>query len=173
MFRFSCIFLIFFTPTHAKTNEMYGEITHQCVLDIVQKFSLVKQDTVVDLGSGNGNACFYFSPFVEKCIGYEIVHERYQKSIENNNTTNTEFYWKDFTTLDTIEASVLFTHSTMFDKHLLQNASDLIHRSPTIRIVFSQKALPNMGNRERFNCKFSWSGHVNTEIYVYRPHEEL
>lgn len=158
-------FILLFVCIHA-SDTTYGTITPQCLDDIITTFDLNREDRVVDLGSGIGNVCTYLSPYVKKCSGYEIVKDRYDQSVQMKRP-NTDFFLKDFTSLEMFDFEVVFMHSTMFSNILIEKTRNILLRSSAVRLIFSQKAIFDFGVRSRFKCKFSWSGSTDTELYVY------
>ena len=164
------------------TEDLYGTMGRSCVDNMVVHGGILPDDIVVDLGSGIGNVCYYFSPLVSKCIGYEMNEIRYNISkklfstadleqypykkyvrageyepLNNPIPPNVEFHHQDFLTLYHLDATVIVAHSTGWSKETLDHIVRLAKSSPSVRLLISQKQVP-LPSELRIECDFNWSG---------------
>lgn len=179
---FSILFLIsLLTTSSTASDSTYGTMPKSCVISMIEKGPILKSDVVVDMGSGIGNVCYYFSPFVSKCIGYEIDEIRYniskkiysekekasplysfyfrdteKESIEAPIPDNVEFYLKNFLTLDNLDADVMIAHSTTWSDETLKSLYSLASKSERVRLLITHKRIKGNTNYNNIPCEYNW-----------------
>lgn len=183
------------SDTYGTSDLTYGTMPKSCVESMIRHSNILESHVVIDLGSGIGNVCYYFSPFVSKCIGYEVDEIRYKisnklysendlrlyafrrymrdtemESIDAATPENVEFYHKDFLKLPTYDADVLIGHSTTWSDETLSSVYSKALNSRRVSILISQKPVPGVRPINKIGCNFNWQGpssFINYTMKVY------
>ena len=102
-----------------KYVHVYGETPLSTLDEIAKKANIKSSDTVFELGSGRGRACFWLNSFIGcKVVGLEFIPEfveRAKQIKDKLHIEGVEFRLQDFLQADLKEASVIYLYGSCLD----------------------------------------------------------
>lgn len=157
--------------------HVYGETPLTTLYKISRICGIHPSDTVVELGSGRGRACFFLSLFIgAKVVGVEEIPRfikiasKIQKVFKINNLS---FVCQDFLSFDFSKANVVYLYgSTLEDQKILtlcNKLQDLPKGAKVITVSFSltDYEKENFKQIKKFSVTFPWGitqAYLSTKI---------
>ena len=157
---------------------VYGEMNYNGMNKLhkyVKKMN-PKLNIFMDIGSGRGKLCFYMEPMMKKCIGLEIVKERYDHSLQLKKqlkSKNVKLYNEDFLHKDIKygkrDKVFCWISNLCFSEDLTNNIYlKLIQTLPKGSIVCSSKIPSEIENFTKLQVPMSWSTNSYVNIYTIK-----
>lgn len=154
----------------------YGEIEFRSFAALLSLVKPQSNDTFIDLGSGNGKACFVaaLSFNIDKCIGIEIVEQRHQQAIAALSlappklTEKIHFICDDFLKQPIEQASIIFINATAFFNETWQEIELYLQQvKPGTRLLISTKKLSQQHFKYQ-GCKLVNMSYGPSHVHLYQ-----
>lgn len=169
-------------PLRNSDSPPYGETPLTTMQYIAQKAEITKNDTVLELGSGRGRACFWLQAFIGcTVVGIEIVPGfvmRARQIVSWRRMKNLSFCLEDMFLTNLCQASVIYLYGTCLSdeeiKKIIINMNKVSSQTKIITISYplADYAIPKKKKQETitsfkviktFSVSFPWG---ETEAYV-------
>lgn len=152
----------------------YGETPLTTMELIVKKCGITSKDTIYELGSGRGRACFWLATYLNaSVIGIDFVPEfiRLANAIKSEcQVQNCTFICADFLKSDLKNATVLFLNGTCMHDKDIEALSRRLEKLPSgVKVITSSFAFTEYSKNkkwkliETFPATMSWG---TTEMYL-------
>lgn len=170
-FRISKFFLL---EKKQKDIYTYGETPLTTLEHIAKKCQISKEDTVFELGTGRGRACFWLQQFIQcKVIGIEYVPEfiaNAEAIKKRYHLERVEFRQEDMLKADVTGATVIYLYGSCLEdkqiEQLIENLSCLPQGTKIISVSYPLTDYTLKPLFEIMNCfeaKFPWG---TAEVYL-------
>lgn len=172
-------------PNNYKHNITYGEMTYNGLDKLWNSVKDYNIKSFMDLGSGRGVTCFYMAnnPSIKKCIGVELVKERYDDANDlknklsklNRNPSKIEFRNEDM--FDYLEEEnftknpyLVWMSNLLYDQDMTNHVYDkLTTKLPNNSILCSSKPPtiipPSLQFMNNMEIPMSWNPNSNVHMY--------
>lgn len=172
--------------TSSKSNEIYGELYYNSVIQLLKYLNLTEKDHFLDIGSGLGKIVFqiFLTTVVGSVTGVEINTERHsiacevKKMMEKNLPEAFEnkkicLINDDFLKSDFHNITIVYICSTVFSFELLSNMGSKINSMPNVETVVSFRKLPGLDNFKLTKKIFFQASWDYTPCYLYMRKREM
>lgn len=160
-------------------DPTYGEITFEALQTLLHDLTLSAQDVFYDLGCGLAQTCLQVALTTPaKAKGVELSKtriERAQQAVANLKNIygidfkdRVELHVADITKTNFSDATVIFLCSTCFSDKLMQQISNTLSKTQSLRYVITLRKMPENNYLTLFKTyqlPMTWNN--KTTVYVY------
>lgn len=155
----------------------YYEMTYGEIIDTSHLYQIIEKHASIsckdmyfyDFGSGYGNIVLQFQNKFQKSIGIELVKERYDYAVEQNNFSNVNFLWKNFFSIFLQNPCIVLVNNLCFGTGTNKRLGNkLLNEMKSNDILLTTKKINSLELYyiTYYNIHCSWG---QSELYVYTP----